>query len=186
MDNLLYVDASSLLRVLITGPVIYLLVVAAVRVSGKRSTSQMNNFDWIVVVMIGSVAASGVILDTVPLIEAVAAIAILMGAQWLLTWATYRWQWLNDLIRARPTVLFERGTWYTERMAKERIVESEIYAAVREAGKDSFEEVEAVVLETDACLSVIGRHDKPSKELLEGCCASCPPISNGRGRGKAA
>ena len=39
----------------------YATVVAAIRICGNRSTSRMNNFDWIVTVAMGSIVATGVL-----------------------------------------------------------------------------------------------------------------------------
>lgn len=54
-------------------------------------------------------------------------------------------------------------------MRKERVTEEEIRAAVREAGYGSMEKVEAVILETDAELSVLGQDFRGlDTDVLEG------------------
>ena len=58
MDNLFVDGFVPLLRVVISVPLIYFAVVAFVRASGKRTTGQMNGFDWIVTVAMGSLVAS--------------------------------------------------------------------------------------------------------------------------------
>ena len=37
---------EGILKILIAAPIMYISVVVAIRIIGKRSTSQMNNFDW--------------------------------------------------------------------------------------------------------------------------------------------
>ena len=41
-------------RIGLAAPVIYLTIIAFIRLAGKRSTSQMNNFDWVVMVALGA------------------------------------------------------------------------------------------------------------------------------------
>lgn len=43
----------------------YILIVLAVRLFGKRSTAQLNNFDWIINITVGSLVASGILLGFV-------------------------------------------------------------------------------------------------------------------------
>ena len=54
MDMLFFDNIEKLLRIVLTAVLVYILIVVTTKVSGKRSTSQLNNFDWIVTVMIGS------------------------------------------------------------------------------------------------------------------------------------
>ncbi len=66
----------------------YVVIVVMVRIVGIRSTAQLNNFDWIINVTVGSIAASGILLDSVPALRAVAAIISLAALQFTLTWLT--------------------------------------------------------------------------------------------------
>jgi uncharacterized membrane protein YcaP (DUF421 family) len=59
------------------------------------------------------------------------------------------------LVRAEPTIVFFRGEFQTAAMQRERITRAEIMAALRENGVQNLDDVEAVVLESDARLSVL-------------------------------
>ena len=50
----------------------YILVIVMVRVVGKRTISEFNNFDWIINFAVGSLAASGILLRNVASIDALA------------------------------------------------------------------------------------------------------------------
>lgn len=56
---------EGIINFFLAAPVMYMPVILAIRITGKRSTSQMNNFDWIVTVAIGSLTASEIIIDSV-------------------------------------------------------------------------------------------------------------------------
>lgn len=161
MDEIFFRDANGLIRVLISAVFAYALVVTGVRLAGKRATSQMNNFDWIVTVAIGSIVGSTIVLRDLPLIEGLAAIATLLVAQGLVTKASTLWDPVSVAMYAEPTILYFSDRFVESAMAKERVTKQEILAAVRQAGYHTLEQVGAVVLETDAKLSVLPAADEP-------------------------
>lgn len=135
----------------------YVLIVALVRIMGKRSTSQLNNFDWIINITVGSLAASGILLDDVTAIRAAVAILVIMGLQFALTWGVLRWKRLADLVKARPTMLVQQGDFLRQGMRKCRVSEHEIEAALREHGIVDLGQAQWVILETDGRITVIER-----------------------------
>lgn len=150
-----YDGADQLVRVLITVVILYAATVAMIRISGKRSTSQMNNFDWIVTVAIGSMIASPILLDDVTIVESLVAIGMMFLLQWIVTKLIVRSRLAARVFKAKPTLLLYRGEFDREAMKRERVSESEIIGAIREHGFRDHNEIDAVVLESDAKLSVI-------------------------------
>lgn len=161
MTNFVFDDFQNLLRVLLSAPILYFAVIAFIRVSGKRSTSQMNNFDWIVTVAMGSLFGSGVILENVTILEVLLAIATLLMLQFVVTRAIVSSDRVANLVKANPTLVVYNGTFRHEAMVQERLSEREIYAAIRQTGLRNLQDVGAVVLETDAQLTVLPKGDQP-------------------------
>jgi len=151
---------EGIIEVLLAAPIIYVAVILAIRLTGKRSTSQMNNFDWIVTVAIGSLTASGIVIESVSVLEAITAIAFLLGAQYLVTKGIFVSDTLTKVTKASPTLLVHNGEMIREALKQERVTPDEIMAAVRENGLLRMEDVQWVILETDATLSVIPRDDR--------------------------
>ncbi|MEO1393999.1 MAG: YetF domain-containing protein [Cyanobacteria bacterium J06634_5] len=169
---------EGIVKICIAAPIMYVFVVAAIRIVGKRSTSQMNNFDWIVTVAIGSLTASGIILDSVTVAEALTAITLLLGAQYLLTRGFLASGKLTKLAKASPTLLVHDGQFIHSAMKKERVMPSEVMAALRENGLLSLEDAHWVILETNATFSVIPKGDRDfSKAEFENV-AGFPPKKN--------
>ncbi|MGF1523267.1 MAG: DUF421 domain-containing protein [Leptolyngbyaceae cyanobacterium] len=151
---------EGIIKIAIAAPVMYVAVVASIRIFGKRSTSQMNNFDWIVTVAIGSLTASGIILDSVTIIEALFAVVFLLAAQYLLTKKVIDSSRLTKLVKAKPALLVHDGKLIHDAMRRERITKPEIMATLREHGLISIEDAQWVILETDATFSVIAKDDR--------------------------
>ena len=148
-------------RTALIGTLAYLALVIMLRVSGKRTLSQMNAFDFIVTVALGSTLATILLSSSVSLARGLLALGLLILLQLIITWLSVRSPAIQRLVKAEPTLLFHRGEFLTGAMKKERVTEQEIRAALRAQGIAAVEEVEAVVLETESSFSVVM---KPSGE----------------------
>ncbi len=152
---------SDLGRVIVVGFCAYAGLVVILRISGKRTLSKMNAFDFVVTVALGSILATTLLSKDVPLANALVALAWLIGLQWLVAWLAVRSPAWCKLIKSEPRLLALRGELNEPALKRERITAEGIYAALRSAGHGSLEDVEAVVLETDGSLSVIGSRTGP-------------------------
>jgi uncharacterized membrane protein YcaP (DUF421 family) len=126
----------------------------------------MNAFDLIVTVALGSTLATILLSEDVALAEGLVAFAVLIGLQFIIAWTSVRSKTARQLVKAEPTLLFYRGQFLRDPMKAERVTEDEIRAAIREQGVASLEDVEAVVLETDASFSVLQRSEHRSASTL--------------------
>lgn len=133
----------------------YILIVAMVRMVGKRATAQLNNFDWIVNITVGSLAASGILLKNVPALRAVVAIAVIALLQVFITILARRVSWVSKLVKAEPTLLVDKGAYLQPALRKTRIAEEEVCAALRSHGLARVDDASWVILETDGQMSVI-------------------------------
>ena len=155
MFDFLTPDWDNILQIAVTAPLLYALVIVCVRVVGIRSTSQMNNFDWVVTVAIGGIFASTVILSETNLIEGTFGIAILLGLQFLFTRAARRWEVARKVLKATPQLLVFKGEFMEDNMRQQRVIRGEVYSAIRRRGYKNVGDIYAVVLENNAQLSVI-------------------------------
>lgn len=155
-------DWNNLAQIAIEAPVIYFIVILYVRIVGKRSTSQMNSFDWIVTVAMGSIVASTIILVNISIVEGAFTILFLLLLQMALTWSVKRFDIMQKLVKSTPQLLFFDGEFLRDNMKQERVLETEVYAVMREHGHKSLDEVYAIVLETNAKLSIIPKDENNS------------------------
>ena len=146
----------------------YVGLILLLRAAGKRATSKLNMFDWAVTVALGSMLAMIALSPSVPLATGLAAVGTVLLLQFGISWLTLRSAFVRKVVKAEPTLLYFRGEFLRDRMRKERIAEEEIRAAVREEGHATLESVAAVVLETNANLSVLlGNVDKDQPTLQD-------------------
>lgn len=159
MDEAFNLDSENILASIITIPIMYLLLIFYVRILGKRSTSELNNFDWIVTVSLGSIFASTVILKSISIYEGGISILILLLLQFGVTTLTCRWEGFRKIVKATPKLLLFDGEFIDETMNKERVLKTEIYAEIRRQGYYSESQIYAAVLETNSKISVIPKNE---------------------------
>lgn len=150
-----YDTFGGLLRVLVVAPLTYVWLIAVLRFSGKRTLAQLNAFDFIITVALGSTLATVVLSDTVAWLEGAVALALLVALQFVVAVMSVRISWVRRMLTSEPTVLLRDGRPVRDALLRERISYESLLAAVRAAGVGGLELVSAVVLETDGKLSVI-------------------------------
>jgi uncharacterized membrane protein YcaP (DUF421 family) len=153
--SLLFDSWTGLLRVLVIGLAAYVFLLFILRVSGKRTLSKMNAFDFIVTIALGSTVSSVILDKSVPLAEGVAALALLVVLQFIITWSSVRSATVSNLVKSEPTLLARDGRLLHDAMRRQRVTKEEIEAAVRQHGNRDVGEVAMVILETDGSMSVI-------------------------------
>ena len=168
MDMIFFDSIEKLGRIVMTAAMVYVLIVLVTKVSGKRSTSQLNNFDWIVTVMIGSLGASTILLKNIPFIEGAASIIVLYVLQFLVTKYASISPQFSSYILSDPKIVFYQGQFLVDAMQDERLTRQELESVMRSNGIHSFDEIEAIVFESDATLNVITKNkDKGSAGVSE-------------------
>jgi uncharacterized membrane protein YcaP (DUF421 family) len=146
---------DGILRVLIVGTVSYASLVGILRVSGKRTLGQLNAFDFIVTVALGSTLATILLSSDVAYAEGLTALVLLSGLQFVVAFVSSRWPAARGAVTARPTALVIDGELQHEQLRRNRLTESEVLQAVRSTGSGDLSAMAAVVLETNGTLSVI-------------------------------
>lgn len=157
MEQMVFQGGPVLLRTLVIGVLAYTALVAFLRVSGKRTLSKMNAFDFVVTVALGSTLATILLAKDVSLAQGALALALLISLQFAVTWSSIRARWIRRVVTGEPSFLLYQGRVLPAALRRERITEDELQAAVRGAGLAALDEIEAVVLETDGSLSVVRR-----------------------------
>ena len=148
-------NLQALVRIAVMAVCVYPAVILILRITGKRSLSKLNAFDFVVTVALGSVLATVIVSGDVTLAGGILAFAMLAGLQWLIARLMLVSPPLHALVRSRPRLLVRDGVCLERAMKAERVTFSDIAAAARQAGLGDLAEAGAVVLETDGSLSVL-------------------------------
>ena len=159
---------SDIARVLAVGAAAYVTVIVVLRVTGKRTLSTLNAFDWVVSVALGSTLATILLSSDVSWAEGATALALLACLQFAVAWTTTHLPGGRSVLTARPTLLLEEGRILPGALREQRVTEDEIRQAVRATGTGDLGSVAAVVLESDGSFSVISTSQAGDRSALEG------------------
>lgn len=159
---------SQIGRTLVVGVLAYASIVVLLRLSGKRTLSKFNAFDFVVTVALGSTLATILLSQDVSLAQGVTAFVVLILLQRVITWLSVRSARVRGLVKSEPTLVAYRGASLDGAMRRERVTLDELLAAVRSQGIASLDDVEAVVLETDGSMTVVPSGSPGEASALDG------------------
>lgn len=166
---------EPVLRIVAVGTLAYLALVLMLRITGTRTLAQLNAFDFIVTVAIGASFGRILTARNVALVEAVTAFALLILLQYGVTWLQVRSRAFSRAVTAKPAMLFYKGEFLERAMVRARVTHGELETAIREKGAGGFDQVEAVVLESNGKFAVIKKDSAGDGSVLPS-----PPVQRGR------
>ena len=159
MDNTIFFwnGWEPVLRIIVVGTLGYVALVMILKISGKRTLAKMNAFDFIITVTIGSAFGRILTAKSVGIAEAVTAFILLAVLQYVFAFFETRSDLFKKIITSRPALLYYKGEYQDQNLKKARLNKNELLGAIRKKGFGSLQEVEAIILESDASFSVIGK-----------------------------
>lgn len=155
MNTMFFSSWESLLRTFVVGILAYVSLLVILRITGKRTLSKLNAFDFVVTVALGSTLATVLLNKQVALADGAMAFAVLCGLQFVVTWSSVRSKLVRNLVKSEPRLVVHRGQPIDSALRAERLTLDEVQAAARAAQLSAIHQAEAIVLETDGTLSVI-------------------------------
>ncbi len=141
-------------QVCLRAAVVYLVLIAYVRVGKKRFLGEATAFDAILVIVIGSVA-SRAISGTAPFVSSLAGTFVLIMMHWLISRVTSSSIFLSFLTKGRDTVLIRDGTIDKAALRGAHMSDDDLNEDLRQNGVASPAEVKEARLERSGKLSVI-------------------------------
>jgi uncharacterized membrane protein YcaP (DUF421 family) len=148
-------DLSSALGIIARTLAIYLVILAGLRLSGKREIGQMTVFDLVVLLLIANAVQNAMVGPDTSLLGGILAALVLLGVNAAVARLRLTSPGLRRLVEGSPTLLVLHGEVVLEHMRREGIDQESLLAALREHGVSDINEVEMAVLEIDGSISVV-------------------------------
>jgi uncharacterized membrane protein YcaP (DUF421 family) len=138
--------------------VVYVVMLASLRVLGKRELSQLTPFDAVLLFLIPQLFRNYLVGSDAGLSTALVAAATLTLLAFITSLFAYRFpSAVGRMVRAKPSLLYENGVLQTLELDRERIAPEEIESSAREHGVDGLDKVQRAMLEPNGKISVIRR-----------------------------
>jgi uncharacterized membrane protein YcaP (DUF421 family) len=157
MDDVVFFHGGiePLIRIVVVGTLAYFSLLILLRMSGKRTLAQLNAFDFVITIAIGSTLGRLITAKGVSLTESVTAFFTLIFLQYLVSWLIVRFPMLDQLVTANPSLLYFRGQFLRKAMQEQRVTQAQLLAVVRTNKIDSLDYVEAIVMESAGTIAII-------------------------------
>jgi uncharacterized membrane protein YcaP (DUF421 family) len=144
-----------LLEVTLRTAVIYIVVLAGVRLSGKREVGQMTPFDLTLLLLISNAVQNAMTGSDTSLLGGVVAAATLLVLNYLVAEVSGGNRRFRKFVQGQPSLLVHDGEVISSHMAKEHVSMDELHRALREHGIASCKDVALAVLEVDGSISCL-------------------------------
>ena len=127
--------------------VIYLVLVAALRIFGKREIGQFTVIDLVLILLVANAVQPAMTGPDTSLLGGLVIIVTLVLVNRAISVARVRVPLVKRLLEAAPTVLARDGRWIDEALEREELARDDVEAALREHGLQEIGEVELAMLE---------------------------------------
>ena len=134
---------------------VYLFMVIALRVFGKKELSQLNTADIILILLISNSVQNAMVGSNSSLQGGLVAALILFILNFILKKIMYNSKTFTDLVQDKPEILIHNGIIDFKALAKLEITSKELEEAIREHGVETYKEVKLAMMEIDGNISVI-------------------------------
>ena len=142
-------------EIILRSTAVYLFMVVALRLFGKKELSQLNTADVILILLISNSVQNAMVGENTSLLGGLAAALVLFLISNGLKRLMYRFKILSDLVQDKPEILIHNGRIDYSTLAKLRISSDEMEEAMREHGVEHYKDVKLAMLEVDGNISII-------------------------------
>jgi uncharacterized membrane protein YcaP (DUF421 family) len=134
---------------------IYLLIVASLRLFGKKELAQLSIIDLVFILLISNSVQNAMVGDLEDFKKGLLSAGGLFVINFMLKKILYKNEHLSKIVEGEPITLVYKGKPNQQNLASTQISLTELMAAIREHGVDSIEKVDLAVLEVDGNISVL-------------------------------
>ena len=135
---------------------IYIFLVILLRIAGKRSLSEVSNFEFVLMLVVGEATGQAVIGKDFSITNAYLVILTLIALQILMSYWKERSETIKRWFDGLPVILVENGKPLKERLDKVRVGEEVILTAARELqGLERMDQIKYAVMESNGIISII-------------------------------
>lgn len=133
---------------------LYLILVASVRLMGKRQVGQMEPSEFVVTMLVANLASIPMQDEGIPLFSGLVPILTVLGAELVLSVACMGSIRLRRMFCGKPVVLIENGRILQDNLRRTRITLDELTGHLRLKDVLDLRTVQFAILETNGDLSV--------------------------------
>lgn len=155
---------NNYIRIVGSTLAVYLFIVVAIRLFGKKELAQLSVVDMVFILLISNAVQNAMVGPDATLLGGLVAASTLFIVNYAIKYLQYRFPKLGRVIEGDAIMLIYKGKVIDSHLKKAKITTEELMEAVREHGVASTEEVDLAILEIDGNISVLS-HEYKQKSM---------------------
>ena len=158
---------SAIFTGLVRTIILYLLIIAGVRLMGKRQVGELEPSELVLSLIIADVASVPMQDTGIPLLAGVLPILALLALTTILSVLTVKSAAFRDLLCGRPSLIIRDGVLDRREMARTRLTIDELLEELRGKGYTDPSSIRCAIWETNGSLSVLPWADRKPPSARE-------------------
>ncbi len=142
---------GNILRVVI----VYIIVLIAIRLMGKRQIGQMQPFELVITLIIADLATIPMADRTTPLLHGVVPVLTLLLIHTALSFLTRKFIFMRKVVSGTPVVLISPNGIEYQNLKQLNMNMNDLQEVVRTGNCQSLSEIQYAILETNGNVSII-------------------------------
>jgi uncharacterized membrane protein YcaP (DUF421 family) len=134
--------------------IMFVVILGALRLTGKRGVKQLSVFETVIIIALGSAAGDPMFYEDVGLIPAILVFVVVILLYRLVTKLTGRYQWFERFIEGVPVCLIKEGVFAIEEFKKEQLAHDEFFSELRIKSVEHLGQVRFAYIEPSGEVSI--------------------------------
>jgi len=134
---------------------VYIFLIVAIRLFGKKEFSQLSVFDIVFILLISNAVQNSMIAANFTFWGGVVSAVTLFAVNMIFKNVIFKVPKISEWIQGHPIMLIYEGKPLAENMRKAKVSLAELEEATREHGIKTIEDVNLSVLELDGSISIV-------------------------------
>lgn len=140
---------------------IYLLLLAVMRISGKRQIGEIQISELVTTFLISDIAAYPLTNAGIPILNAVVPLLTIIPLEIIFSFLTTKCSRIKSLLDGKPSVIMRHGKIRKKEMERMRLSMDDLLCELRLKNISSVSEVDYVILEQNGQISVFPKQGAP-------------------------
>jgi len=146
---------ESIIDIIIRSLISLVVLFFITELMGKKQISQLNMFDYIIRISIGSIAASLSVDDSINYLDGIISIIVYGGIATLISLLTSKSIILRRFFSGTPTVLIDNGKIIYKNLKKNHLDVNDLLQYARESGYFDISQINYAILESSGKVSFL-------------------------------
>ena len=156
-------DWVFLIEIALRTVVMYLIILCALTILGKRGVKQLSVFELVIIIGLGSAAGDPMFYKDVGLLNGITVFTVVILMYKLTTYVVFKSDRIERVIEGKALYLIQNGQFSLQNFTKEPLAYDEFFAEMRQQGVSHLGQVDLAIIEITGEISLYFYEDKDVK-----------------------